>query len=75
MAKHHERIIAPCFDICTFAIFDPYGLGNASLGYEFADIAATIAGETVSGIATPRKLYSFRGRPVRCSAAASCSLM
>jgi hypothetical protein len=32
------------------------GLENASLGYEFADIAATIAGETVSGSATPRKL-------------------
>jgi hypothetical protein len=37
------------------------GLGNASLGYEFADIAATIAGETVSSSAT--ETYSFRGSP------------
>jgi len=34
------------------------GLGNASLGYEFADIAAIIAGETVSSSAT--ETYSFR---------------
>ena len=34
MAKHHERIILPCFNICTFAIFDPYAFRKRSLEYE-----------------------------------------
>ena len=34
MAKHHERIILHCFNICTFAIFDPYAFRKRSLEYE-----------------------------------------
>jgi hypothetical protein len=55
MAKHHGRIITPCFDICTFAIFDPQGLGNASLDHEIAEIAATIPGEICVGLRKPRQ--------------------
>jgi hypothetical protein len=42
------------------------GLGNARLGYEFVDIAATIAGETLSGNATPRNRGAVRALQCRC---------
>jgi hypothetical protein len=78
MAKHQERIILPCFNICTFAIFDrsrysiQIRLGNASLDYEIAEVAATIPGEICIGQGNATATYSFRGQCVHASAV--CSL-
>jgi hypothetical protein len=73
MAKHHERIIAPCLNIRTFAISIHMGLGNASLDYEIAEIAATVPGEICVGQRHGNRFVEAAA--ARASAASSCAPM